>query len=524
MSQQQPGPATPPHKWPSTGSDHLPPDLLESWAAWAIAAEEAGEPALALSLWQSFPGTHSTATLAHQAQDLIVLQRSEEAADLLESVGVEPVTSAVPDTYGELVLAGAYAARGDRDAWSWLRSAIAQMPSVRSHLLPLVYSVACSIQDTAAADQTALDLVERNGANHPPTWVRAATAWLSRRADQGAAVQADLIVRMARTAGQAATSTLEASTTPPHPRYAIAVAEALHGRGDAIGARLLLHAYERLHGTSAPLRAAQKRFEPHPLSTRVRLGVWAAATLLGAYVAGKYLGIAAAVLVWTAMVVLPGRFPPSGLERSDRKVWWIIQRFSYDQHTHTWRTNQFASQVMSLLSWVSLGGLLGIFIGFSNLRLDQALGIHPDFVDGRIAVALGTAGLVLIGGVLAGLVNRFAERIRLRQDREAQIRQMVQDAMVCRCLDRESMTRGAALAYMEHHLQPETDQASVDLLARTLEPLLVSGPTACGPVRLMRCPDTHVSWLTGQMGADRLPLALRGTTPAVPDPNSPNVL
>ena len=493
-------------------------DLGAAWFDWAATAGSAGEYAVQEGLLQAVPEgmEHlAEAVVVQRAAALIVLDRPQEARDVLRELGVHSGEDPRAASWPEVVSAAADAALGDDDAFGWLLAAATGHGSQAAprFATELVAAAAESRDDLDVADDAWLHLAQDHHIDHPLARSRYVEALVHSRLREAPWLALGSLM--------AAAGADFVELDPPvadDPRPLLEAAERLDRRGDTAGARLLLRSVDR----QAPRQPAIRRAIAvrRPAGT---LWYWAAATLaalavlaLGAAVStliptGQVAGLLGlvAVYAWTRAVPLPG------FTRSESQVWRGLGALRFDEDAR-----EVTTATGDHNGWYGLAGILGATIGIvlCAVYLDD---IAQRFGAGTLW-AYSTGGALTWGVTVTafatlgylGARNGHRRGLRKLANRRRIARHNVDYALArrCQCWQRASLTGAFALAYSATHLVGEVDEAP--------EPARTHLKNLAGAA-MARCPVTATLWLCGPFGRYDRFLALRGGAPIKHESNVP---
>jgi hypothetical protein len=375
--------------------------LDDAWLAWATAADDADELTQAASLYDTLPADLSTPDVATARARLHLLQgRPDDARAELARHGWHEVPSQGPRTWPELVLAATLAAQGDVRAFqSLLEAASRGMGGPGgSQVAYLVAAAAEQSGQTPIADQAWTALALTYAVVTPLTVHHLAVAEVARRDPHDVEAACRVVATQARNLS----ALVPGPTDDPTP--ALAAAAALRSRGDDSGARLLLHAVDRMNPTIEQVAAALREVTPEREMRRHRsvviaLSVCAVllAVPLGILGAGTAFG---ARWLWNRNVSLPG------LRLTDSRVWRSIGTLRYDEASGGVRSGESSTS-----GWYGVVGILGCgvgaFVGYATSTAASA-------ALGRDVTAVST-GMWLLGLVgVPTLALLLTRRVHLR--------------------------------------------------------------------------------------------------------------
>ncbi len=464
---------------------------VDTWAAWADTALEAGEPAVAERILRHVlahgdlePVRRRWAT-AMLAGCLVQQGRHAEAGALLEESGLARPTHAGQAGFSHVVGAAAAAADGDGDAFSWLLAIGTAVDGTPFHagVVALLAAAADGRHPDVADDGWRL-LVGRYGARDPYRVARFTATALLRR-DRHASPAALREVMAA--AADNLMAVVPDALTDPGP--ANEVAAQLLARDDVAGVVLLRRALaRRLHGPGRSADAGAVPTVPgvphrYRLAAAGAVAALAAATALGPPVVAA-IAVVALLLgraVWAHVV------PRPGMTRQESRAWRTVGLDRAGTPVPLGAGFLAAAMVVAI---VSAAALAAATLGDP--------GPDPTWFTERAAVVwLGTPFITGWGAFAAA---REAARARLRRS-EARRRSAADSLgpdVTCRCSSVIGFTGASAADYLVGHLQGEV-------------PDLDPGVGTVAPDGLVaRCPVTGALWLCGPLGRYERPLALRG--------------
>lgn len=491
------------------------PDVVASWRGWALSAEGADEPDLALRLWSTPPPEAVPWWEAELGcvRTLLVLRRFPEALTRARALAGH-LTRTAGDPL-DLMLAAAFAASGDDAAYDYLLAA-ARAPRLSMPapaLLRVVGAVAehrGRVRDAAWAWTV---LVEHLGVSSPTvTACFAATLIGARRPDD----TADTLLSSVRRA-HAALDRLD-----PHPSAdptpVLAAAARLTDRGDTAGARLLLRAQDVATPGISALRPVMRALTPtrqmwvRGAAAGVLLVLGIGGLVLLRTTGGLRVGtgalMALAVTAWGRTVPLPG------LSRPESEVYRVLARGGPASGSGS----SLSAGASALLRepaarpvgprrntglW-GLGGVLGLVAGLVvALQLtkpgaplaspDGAASSSAPIVWGVIALGMGAVGFAAFRAA-----DRLVQRRRSVRDAARRRAALATQAAVCVCLAEPARVGDAVVEYTTRHLAPADP-------GRHLSAVF---PGA----QVRRCVATRTVWLAGPLGERDRTLALNGLT------------
>lgn len=483
------------------------PDVLASWRGWALAAEGADEPDLALRLWSTAPRDAVPWWEAELGcvRALLVLGRFPEAL-----TRVRALADQVGRTTGDpldLMLAAAFAASGDDAAYDYLLGAARapQLSMPAAALLRVVGSVAEHRGRVRDAAWAWTFLVEQLGVTSRAVTAAYAAAVIGARTPDADAQTLVALMRGAQTA-------LERLEPPPRtdPAPVLDAVARLRRRGDTAGARLLLGAVEAATPGIRALRPVRRAVTPTGrmlllgtvavvLALALGIGLTFLRGVTGSVRATGGVVLALAASAWGRTVRLPG------LSRAESEAYRLVVRGDplkggslgppgpattsdgVRRHTGIWM----------------VGGVLGVISGCA-VAITLTMGDGPfsepeDFqAVGGLIWASATIGLGGLGFAAFRAMDLGIGRRRLTS-RIATLRAAAADeAGRCVCGAQAARVGQAATDYLERHLAPANGGYSL--------PATIAG----GQVR--RCVATRATWLTGTLGDGERPVALNGYT------------
>ena len=479
---------------------------------WVSIADDADQLGLALALSSDLPpDERDEESVVAQARLLLLARRTDAALSLLSGRGYTALPADAKPSWPLLVLAACLAAKGDIVAYRWLlgASATATGPADLWRLAYLIAAAASAIGDQATADQAWSELVLRHRIVTGLTFSRFAAAHVAQR-DADHAEQATLSVVGAARDFDVVQPPIEEAAQP----VLDAVGE-LQNRGDAPGARLLLHALSRTRAVPR-IDAALESVTPARAMRRYTVMTVIAACLAVFLLPLGGVGIlvgAAARRLWTSRVRIPG------LGRTYSVVWRAINTLRFDPVTESVDgLGDSAKAIYALVGIVTF--FVGFALGFPLSELLAAATGAPSVDEANPLLISSTWFSAAIGfPVLSILLVRRAHRrhlVRGNQSRRAsQARRRLAEAKQCQCWSTRYLAGEFASVYLERHLLPVGASAG-----------LAEASTYLGnSLRLGRCTTTGCLWLGGHVdvGGGMVLLRAAAATDAASDgPDAPS--
>jgi len=280
----------------------------------------------------------------------------------------------------------------------------------------------------------------------------------------------------------------------------IAAAENLSRRGDAAGARLLVHAVTRRNAAAVALTDAGKALAPTSMR-RFRIIAAASVLLALALVPVKGVGLLAAVggyFAWKRVVRLPG------LSLIDTRAWRAFNEIRFDPDLG----RVVNRRQRPLRPIVLVGTGVGIVFGFVGAAWLSGHLSHL-FSRGDTASELLQSAVLFVGFLSPLLLSLYGANIadgRVAAHRVARrAAQAERDARsaACSCWHASQLLGRNGDRVRLHHLSEVPGVQELAVLRAAFD----DGPT------LSRCPQTGALWLGGVLAAGVLRVLLRGPLP-----------
>lgn len=458
--------------------------------AWARAAENIDDIALATDLWAGVDGEEGASGRARVA--LLAGDPTGALAEL-EGRGVDQVPDDGPRNLDELVVLGCRAALGREDDLSRLVAVGATIaPQLRLLYLYVLGAAAEGAGRRDLADEVWRSVVVDHGVRTPYALRRYAATWVQARS--GTDVRA--VVTRVATAAHGLIDVV------PRPWEDVAALEAatreLVARDDAAGAALLATAVSRLGPRSDALDALVAEHTPR---RRVLRRVVPIAVLVVAYVvsgvvlhhAGPGIAVGAAAL-WAA-----GRWwgPVDGWTVCDGRAWSALVALRYDPRTDA--PTEGTSQLRLLPTLATfVGGGVGAALGavWWQWSLDPAHPV-PVAVSGAVGMVLwfGPPAFSAWAGIRTDRARRRRAEIRRRVEADAaELRQ----AATCRCWEVSALVGRHAEGYATAHLVGAASPPPVVARAASVQ----------------ACPLSGMRWMATTSSTGTSVVLLRGPAPA----------
>ncbi|GAA3799744.1 hypothetical protein CSO01_15530 [Cellulomonas soli] len=461
-------------------------------------ANDADELELADALLAELPPEQlTTPVVVARARLLLLRGRAQEAVAELARHGVDDVPSEGPRSWPELVLTAARAGAGDGYAFQRLLEA-ATTHAGDPQAWRIAYLVAASAEQLGrldVADSAWRVLAAQHGIVTPLTVSRLAIGEISHR-DRFHPESAVAVVTT-----QARNLTRLAPAPQEDPGPTLAAVAGLRARGDEAGARLLLHAVDRLCPATPAITEALRSSAPTEGVRAHRLKL-AGALLLGLLLLP--LGIFGIALVWGGRTLWERSVRLPGLTLTDSAAWRAIGTVPADagsaDPTRTEREQGAGwyglAIILGAVAWMVVGTPLSATAG-------RWFGGDAD----TIVFVLGLVSLPALLVVATRSLRLRLLRRRARRRTERAERARLAEAALCRCWQTRGLRGDFAAAYATNHLVPVPVPALLESLRQRVGFW----------VHLRRCPVIGVLWLGGTPDGGGA-VHLRGAVPSTPGP------
>ena len=472
----------------------LSDDFTSALSVWAASASDLDHWELALTLLDAdaATGTQDASASIERARLLLLLGRASEAVSVLAAAQITDVTGDGTLLWRHLVLAACRAGAGDQGSYKWLLWAASGLSGRDSWRVTYLIAAAA---DGAGDAETGRTAWRRLAADHGRITERTVVEYVAGEVldrDQGEVNAA--VRQIAR-----ACAVLEQEFAPLAENFGvvIAAAENLRRRGDAAGARLLVHAATRRNAAAVMLADAARTLAPASMR-RYRILATASVLLALALIPVQGVGLLAVVggyFAWKRFVRLPG------LSLVDTRVWRAFNKVRFDRHLGrvVRRRQQPLGPIVVLGAGVGL--ISGIFIAvWCSGRL------HRLFSHGGTASELLQSALILVafvGPLLLAIYGASVVDARIAAQRVAR-----RDAQA----DRDASSAACSCWHVSHLLGRSGDRVRVHHLSpvSSLQELAVLRAAFSDSPTLSRCPQTGALWLGGVLAAGALRILLRG--------------